>query len=263
MKEYREKIDQRLKDHLLKIKNPLIAEMSEYALFSGGKRLRPLLVLAVLEAFNRPIEKGLDAAIALELIHTYSLIHDDLPCMDDDDFRRGLPTLHKKYDEASAVLTGDFLLTFAFDVLSSSSDIEPLMRLKLIKKLAIAGGASGLIGGQLLDLSTSIDRDNFKKIYELKTGALIRCAFEFGALISECGPAAFSEISLIGEKLGLGYQIADDLIDLDDCALFYGTNESLDLIQKIQFEINRSIEKLPISSTLLNQLIHQSLIRHQ
>ena len=179
-------------------------EAARYALLSGGKRLRPKLVLMTVEALGGDVEEALIPAIALEMIHTYSLIHDDLPCMDDDDFRRGKPTVHRAFDEATAVLAGDLLLTHAFLILAKKPE--------LIAILAEASGAEGMIGGQLLDLQQSQDID---QLHALKTGALFRCALHFGALLGKADPKPFIQF---GETFGLLFQALDDLDDNDGLA---------------------------------------------
>jgi len=177
---------------------------ARYALLSGGKRLRPKLVLLTVEALGGDLDEALAPAVALEMIHTYSLIHDDLPCMDDDDFRRGKPTVHRAFDEATAVLAGDLLLTHAFLILAHKPE--------LVAILAEAAGAEGMLGGQLLDLQECKDVD---LLHGLKTGALFRCALHFGALLGKADPKPFIEF---GESFGLLFQALDDLEDGDPLA---------------------------------------------
>ncbi|NGX50242.1 MAG: Farnesyl diphosphate synthase [Chlamydiae bacterium] len=183
-------------------------EAARYSLLLPGKRLRPLLTLAVLEDYGVPIQEGLDAASALELVHTYSLIHDDLPCMDNDDFRRGKPTLHRVYGEGHAVLTGDFLLTRAFEVLAK----EP----ELLAILASRAGGEGLIGGQVVDLLSEgeeIDWERLEFMYKGKTAALFSAALEFGAVIAESSDEDRAALKRAGECFGIAFQIRDDISD--------------------------------------------------
>jgi geranylgeranyl diphosphate synthase type II len=175
-----------------------------------------LLVLATAEAYNAPIENALIPACTLELIHTYSLIHDDLPCMDDDDMRRGKPTVHKIYGEGHAVLTGDYLLTYAFQILSEAKHLSPEQKLQLIRCLAFNAGADGMVGGQVVDLlseNKTIDWATLKFMDIHKTAALISTALEFGAIIGGAPPDDHLLLSEIGKNLGLAFQIVDDILD--------------------------------------------------
>lgn len=194
--------------HINSIKAPqALIEPCKYALLGGGKRLRPRLVLACADALGAPIQEALTPAVAIECIHTFSLIHDDLPAIDNDDFRRGRPTVHKAYDEADAILAGDFLLSFAYELLANCT-LPPEIRLKLIQILTSAVGEAGLIGGQMLDIKKHHD---LKEVHEKKTGALIRASCAFGAIIANSPKE--KELSLFGQKLGLAYQIVDDILD--------------------------------------------------
>ncbi|MCH9609483.1 MAG: hypothetical protein S4CHLAM45_10050 [Chlamydiales bacterium] len=190
-------------------KGALLKEPALYSLLSNGKRIRPLLVLTTVEMLQAPIEKALKPACALELIHTYSLIHDDLPCMDDDDYRRGKKTLHRAYDEATAVLTGDYLLTYAFELLSQATDLKSEQRLKLIQILSKRAGIFGMVGGQVLDIQESKEVD---LLHSLKTAALFQAALEFAEVIGEVDDPKLSEF---GHSFGMLFQAADDLDDKD------------------------------------------------
>jgi len=181
-----------------------------HSMFAGGKRLRPILLLAACEACGGDPEKALPAACAVECIHTYSLIHDDLPCMDDDDFRRGHPTCHKVYGEAVAVLAGDALQPMAFDLLLQSGGVE------LVKELATAAGSRFLIAGQVRDLEgeeRQISFDELRTIHEGKTAALLTCCFRLGALIAEASPEKVASLTTFGHALGLAFQVVDDILD--------------------------------------------------
>ena len=190
--------------------NTHLGEAARYAVLGGGKRIRPRLVIAAAELYGAPVEHSLLPACALELIHSYSLIHDDLPCMDDDDFRRGKPSLHKVYGEAHALLVGDFLLTLAFELLTGSPHLTPLQRLELIKTLTLRAGGDGMIGGQVLDLA---QHSNTEEIHRKKTAALFIAACEFGGIIGDHSDLEF--LREFGENLGLAFQLLDDLADGD------------------------------------------------
>jgi geranylgeranyl diphosphate synthase type II len=194
-------------------------EAARYSLLGGGKRIRPLLTLATAEAFNTPVEHALVPACTLELIHTYSLIHDDLPCMDNDDFRRGKPSLHKAYNEGHAVLTGDYLLTHAFEILSGAPHLTAEQKLKLVHSLARASGGHGMIAGQVIDIESvgrKLDLDALKQMHLKKTGALITAAFEFGGIIANVKEPTLALLTQSGQKMGLAFQIVDDLLDAEN-----------------------------------------------
>lgn len=191
-------------------------EAARYSLLSRAKRLRPLLAIATAESFGASFELALLPACALEVLHTYSLIHDDLPCMDDDDLRRGRPTLHKVYGDGHAVLTGDFLLTFAFEILSMSPGLDAEQKIELVSVLAKRAGADGMVGGQVVDLiceGKQTDWQTLQFIHKHKTAALFAAAFEFGAIIAKASCEDRSKLKLIGEEIGLSFQIIDDILD--------------------------------------------------
>lgn len=193
-----------------------IAAAGRYAVLSGGKRLRPQLLLATAEVYGVPMENALTPACAIELIHAYSLIHDDLPCMDDDDMRRGKPSLHKVYPEGHALLTGDFLLTYAFQLLAESPNLSADQRIALVRTLSFRSGAHGMIGGQEIDLAYAgkkIDKEIIESIHKKKTAALIKAAFECGGIIGNSPELEL--LSEIGETLGVAFQIVDDILDGD------------------------------------------------
>jgi geranylgeranyl diphosphate synthase, type II len=190
---------------------------ARYSLLASGKRLRPLLVLATAEAFGAVPQKILVPACALELVHTYSLIHDDLPCMDDDDLRRGQPTLHKIYNEGHAVLTGDYLLTYAFQALAESPGLTAKQKLRLVHSLSKSAGPNGLIGGQVVDLASSgqeIDWPILQFMHLNKTSSLIVAALEFGGIIGGAPKKDMALLASIGRNLGLAFQIVDDILDV-------------------------------------------------
>jgi len=195
----------------------IIHEAMRYSLFAGGKRLRPILAIATGQMFGAKEHDLLPAACSLEMIHTYSLIHDDLPAMDDDDLRRGMPTCHIKFGEAIAILAGDALLTQAFITLANLQLGDAASQVQLLRELATASGTTNaLIGGQVLDLTHEgkpVTGPELEAIHRAKTGALIRCAVRMGALVGGASTHQLSALSLYGEKIGLAFQIADDLLD--------------------------------------------------
>ena len=190
-------------------------EAMRYSLSAGGKRIRPVLCLEFARIFGAE-EKALDAACALEMIHTFSLIHDDLPCMDNDDFRRGKPSCHKQFDEAQALLAGDALENYAFEVIASDDKLSFEQRVKLTRCLSRNVGVMGMIGGQVIDVKNEgsrLDGESLLKMYSMKTGALIKCACEMGVICAgrdDMLPVAEE----YGECLGLAFQIVDDILDI-------------------------------------------------
>lgn len=189
-----------------------------YSVNAGGKRIRPLLVLAVLTDFGKTVsEDPLKVACAAELIHTYSLIHDDLPCMDDDDFRRGKPTNHKVYGEATAVLAGDALQTIAFGILASLQHTSHEKIVKLIALLANASGADGMVGGQILDMegeSSTLTLEELEEVHRNKTGALLSFCIEAGAILADATEEELDQLREYSTNIGLAFQIQDDILDV-------------------------------------------------
>jgi farnesyl diphosphate synthase len=203
-----------------------VAEAMRYAVFAGGKRLRPFLTMASASLFKVPQERTLRVAAAIECLHTYSLIHDDLPCMDDDDLRRGRPTTHRQFDEATAVLAGDALLTLAFGILADSAT-HPAgeVRAELVARLAQAAGSDGMIGGQMIDILAP-ERDYGEAevvlLQQLKTGALFEFSCEAGPILAAAGADDRSRLNQFARGMGLAFQIADDLIDATGTAEMAG-----------------------------------------
>lgn len=190
---------------------------ARYSLLAGGKRLRPILTIATAETFGKSENTTLSAACAIEMIHTYSLIHDDLPCMDDDDFRRGKPSLHKAFGEGHAVLTGDYLLTYAFEVVANDPFLHATQKVALISLIAKNSGCQGMIAGQVMDIQAegkSLSIESLKQIHRYKTGALINASILTGAIIAEASPAEFQLLNDFGHDIGLAFQIVDDVIDV-------------------------------------------------
>jgi farnesyl diphosphate synthase len=209
----------------------LLAAM-RYASLGGGKRLRPFLVVESAALFNVPRERALMVGAALEFVHCYSLAHDDLPAMDNDDLRRGQPSAHKKFDEATAILAGDGLLTYAFDVLARpETHPNPAVRVALVAALARAAGLGGMAGGQMLDLAAegrfaagplALDVDAVTTLQAMKTGALLRFGCIAGALLGEAAGGERDALDRYGSALGRAFQIADDLLDLEGDAAMVG-----------------------------------------
>ena len=196
-----------------------IHEAMRYSVFAGGKRLRPVLVLAATKAVGGDVAKAMPVACALELIHTYSLVHDDLPAMDNDDFRRGRPTNHKVYGEAMAILVGDALLTQAFELIAGSAEVFPADKVNRVTlEIAQAAGSRGLIGGQVVDMlseNQAIAGEVMEYIHRHKTGALFRAAVRAGAILGGASNQQLICLTNYSEQMGLAFQIKDDLLDIE------------------------------------------------
>ncbi|MBA3816744.1 MAG: polyprenyl synthetase family protein [Parachlamydiaceae bacterium] len=208
-------------------------QAARYALMGGGKRLRPLLAITTAEAFGKNCEAALSAACALEMIHTYSLIHDDLPCMDDDDFRRGKPSLHKAFTEGHAVLTGDYLLTYAFEVIAKDPQLLPEQKVALIDLLAKNSGGEGMIAGQVMDIEAEgrlIEIDQLRHIHKHKTGAMITASVACGGIVANASPGQMKILCEFGDDIGLAFQIIDDVIDVTASFQKHGKTVSSDSI---------------------------------
>ena len=214
-----EKVDKAL-DHFLPkaaTKPATIHKAMRYSIFAGGKRLRPVLTLAAAEICGGMGEDALLSACAVECIHTYSLIHDDLPCMDDDDLRRGRPTSHKVFGEGIAVLAGDALLTVAFELLAQAPASARYGTAALVRELASASGSRWLIAGQVLDLEGEgkpTTKTALKFIHEAKTAALLTCAIRLGAMSANATPSKLEALTRFGHSLGLAFQVIDDILDV-------------------------------------------------
>ncbi|MFZ4628118.1 MAG: polyprenyl synthetase family protein [Blastocatellia bacterium] len=255
----------------------LIHEAMRYSLFAGGKRLRPILAIVTGELYEVPEETLLPAACSLEMIHTYSLIHDDLPAMDDDDLRRGMPTSHVRYGEAIAILAGDALLTRAFQTLAELRGVEPGRLVRVIGEVAQAAGTTqALIGGQVLDLQSEgkvVSSEALEAIHRAKTGALIRCAVRLGPLLGGAAESELAALTVYGEKIGLAFQIADDLLDetatteelgktagkdlATDKATYaalYGISEATRLAQEVTASAIEALQSLPRTPDRLAQI---------
>lgn len=263
-----------LKDTLAKQTPSRINEAMAYSLLAGGKRLRPQLLFACLEAYGQPVEVGYPFACALEMIHTYSLIHDDLPAMDNDDLRRGRKTCHIEYDEATAILAGDGLLTAAFELMANSN-VEASQALQCIQVLASCAGVEGMILGQCLDIQAEtkdISWDELKQLHINKTGKLFAAPFMMAAILAGASNHLDSW-QRVGEQLGLAFQIQDDILDVTMSATELGKSNS-DVTNNKQTSITclglenaktmcddlfhdtkKSIHELPIQCESMIQLI--------
>lgn len=211
----------------------ILLKAARYSLLNGGKRLRPLLTLATTETFCGNISHALTPACSLEMIHTYSLIHDDLPCMDNDDFRRGKPSLHKAFPEGHAVLAGDFLLTFAFDVLVHDQNLSSEQKLNLISILSRKSGGDGMIAGQIMDLDAEGQRINIETlqlIHRNKTGAMITASIEFGGIIGGANRNQMQILQAFGDDIGLAFQIIDDVLDVTASKQKHGKSVASDVV---------------------------------
>ena len=233
IQEYLEQQRQRVDGYLEKSLPPPSAEPQRlyeamrYSLLGGGKRIRPILTIASAQALGFDRDEVLPFAAALEYVHTYSLIHDDLPAMDDDDYRRGRQTNHKVYGEGMAILTGDALLTMAFELCSNDipdDGIQPDRKLQIVRELAMGSGHDGMVGGQVMDIQAEnqeISLEHLQQIHACKTGRLIRAAVRIGGLIGGGSPQQLEQLSSYAEDIGLAFQIADDVLNM------VGTREEL------------------------------------
>jgi geranylgeranyl diphosphate synthase, type II len=218
-----------------------------YSLFAGGKRVRPLLCMAAAEAIRENPEGIEDAACTLELIHTYSLIHDDLPALDNDDLRRGRPTNHKVFGEAMAILAGDSLLTLAFQVLAQLK-LDAERRIRLVEELAVASGTvGGMIGGQVHDIEGEGQKPSeelLEAIHRAKTGALLRASLRMGAIYAGASDPELAALSCFGEHVGLAFQIVDDILDVEQSSETLGKTAGKDVTQqKITFPAVYGLER--------------------
>ncbi|MDP4157489.1 MAG: polyprenyl synthetase family protein [Bacillota bacterium] len=220
-KEYKQLLDSELRNLVKGLDAPpIIKEAMQYSLEAGGKRIRPLLIFATLDAFGVKPICGLQAASAIEMIHTYSLIHDDLPCMDDDDLRRGKPTNHKVFGEAVAVLAGDALLTYSFEVIGKTPNeyVSPDKKVKLILEMAKAAGTEGMVGGQVADMlgeEKDLSLSELEYIHVHKTGKILGFCVTAGAIIAGANESELTNLSGFAYHLGLAFQIRDDILDVE------------------------------------------------
>jgi geranylgeranyl diphosphate synthase type II len=236
LEERRGLVNRALQGYLPQVRGPAfrVTQAMHYSLFVGGKRLRPILCLAAAEAVGGDPGEALPVACALEMIHTYSLIHDDLPAMDDDDLRRGQPTCHKQFDEATAILAGDGLLTEAFHTIAEAApryEGRETVLLEVIRLVADAAGYQGMVGGQMLDLlaeGRQVTLKELETIHRYKTGALLTAAVRTGALMGGGSRSEVTSLTAYGEKFGLAFQITDDLLDVEGEAAEMGKAPGMD-----------------------------------
>lgn len=222
---YVPKIDQQLSEQILSIEAPaILKEAMHYSLTAGGKRVRPLFLIAVLDLLKVNHSEALTVGATIEMVHTYSLIHDDLPSMDNDDFRRGKLTNHKVYGEALAILAGDGLLTYSFGVLARLKEVTAENKLELIHLLSKSAGAEGMVGGQVLDIESErkiVTVNELETIHINKTGALLSFSIEAGAILARANDNTRKALTDFGFHIGLAFQIQDDILDIE------GTTEEL------------------------------------
>ena len=262
IEENKEKLNTFAKEYIEKLEMPeILKESIKYSLVNDGKKIRPLSFLYLLKYYEIDYSKYFDIALAIELVHTYSLVHDDLPEMDNDDYRWGKLTNHKVYGQDVAVLTGDAMLTLAFEVLSDC-DVNPNLKVRLIKQFANYSGAMGMIAGQVYDVKQknyNVDADYLRRMHSLKTGRLIELPMDFACLVANKSDD-YAEIREFGQQLGIAYQIKDDILDYygdfekigklpsDEDMItylsFYGIEECKDLLQKHTTNAINIAEKL-------------------
>lgn len=237
-----------------------VVEAMRYSLFAGGKRLRPILCLAASEAVGGDLKAAMPAGCALEMIHTYSLIHDDLPAMDDDDLRRGKPTNHKVFGEAIAVLAGDGLLTEAFVLLSDYNSLLPERAVQVIGVIAEAASYRGMVGGQVVDILSQNKRAELETVQQMhsrKTAALIAAATESGALSGKGSEAQVAALARYGRAIGLAFQIADDILDIEgDTELLGKTTGADEARGKVTYPAAVGLER---SRQAANEMVNDAL----
>jgi len=259
------KIDRALDGYLPKAntKPVTLHKAMRYSLFAGGKRLRPILCLAAAEACHGSIDNALPLACSLECIHTYSLVHDDLPSMDNDDFRRGRPTCHKVFGEGIAVLAGDALLTIAFQIVSSAKAAPRYDVAILLREIAVAAGSQKLIAGQVADLEAegkNVKRDQLQFIHENKTAAILKSSVRLGAMSANADPKKLSAITRFGQRLGLAFQIIDDILDVTQTSEILGKSAGKDVAaKKATYPAVIGLEKSRAEARRLTRQAHNAL----
>lgn len=234
MNEYVELVNNQLRQYVEKLNMPqTLKDSMAYSIRAGGKRIRPLLLFATLNAFKKDISLGLPAACALEMIHTYSLIHDDLPAMDNDDLRRGKPTNHKVFGEAVAILAGDALLTYSFQILSEMNEnLSSDQKINLIAELAKAAGPEGMVGGQTADMegeNKQLTLAELQYIHLHKTGKLLSYAIKAGAIIANASKEIIEELERFAYHIGIAFQIKDDILDVEGSTEMLGKTAGIDI----------------------------------
>jgi geranylgeranyl diphosphate synthase type II len=234
-----------------------------YSLFAGGKRLRPILCLAAAEACGGKIGNALPLACALECIHTYSLVHDDLPSMDNDDFRRGRPTCHKVFGDGIAILAGDALLTIAFEIVSNAKPTSRYDTSILLREIAVAAGSQKLIAGQVADLEAegkNVKRDQLQFIHENKTAAILKSSVRLGAMSANADARKLSAVTRFGQRLGLAFQIIDDILDVTQTSEKLGKSAGKDVAaKKATYPAVIGLEKSRAEARRLTRQAHNAL----
>ena len=265
LKSRQKKIDRALERYLPKEKTrpPTIHKAMRYSLFAGGKRLRPILCLAAAETCGGKIDKALPLACALECIHTYSLVHDDLPSMDNDDFRRGRPTCHKVFGDGIAVLAGDALLTIAFEIVSRVKFSARYNLSILLREIAVAAGSRKLIAGQVADLEAegrNIDMMGLRYIHENKTAAILTTSARLGAMSAGANPKDLDAITKFGRALGLAFQIIDDILDVTQTSEKLGKSAGKDAAaKKATYPAVIGLKKSRLEAKRLTRRAHNAL----
>ncbi|WP_156290837.1 polyprenyl synthetase family protein [Oceanobacillus salinisoli] len=216
--DYRNMIEMELQEHLQKLSIPeQLKDSMLYSVEAGGKKLRPILLLASYQAYKKDYKKAVSSSVALEMIHTYSLIHDDLPALDDDDYRRGKPTNHKAFNEATAILAGDALLTYSFEVIAKDPLLDAEQKVEIMKMLSFCSGPSGMVAGQFLDMGAEnreVTIEELEKIHMLKTGKLLEFAVFTGAYLAGASEKQLEHLKQFSFYLGLIFQVQDDILDV-------------------------------------------------
>ena len=271
IKQYQALVEQNIEHNLgTSTANNTLIQSMRYAALNGGKRLRPLLTLAVIETFGKDPKQYLKVANAVELIHTYSLIHDDLPAMDDDDLRRGQPTVHRQYGEDVAILAGDALQATAFEWLINPV-LTSLQQVKLVHNLAQAAGAYGMVGGQFADMEATnkpdISVNELAKVHRGKTGALLAYSFVAGGIITDLSAEVQKELAEFGLAFGLAFQIKDDLLDLkqDDTEnkqsypYLLGIDGAKNKLIKQLKQAQDSLKKIQVATNHVTELLNDCL----
>ena len=258
-------IDRALDRYLPKenIRPATIHKAMRYSLFAGGKRLRPILCLAAAESCGGKIEHALPLACAMECIHTYSLVHDDLPSMDNDDFRRGRATCHKVFGDGIAVLAGDALLTIAFEIVSSARSTRRYDMATLLREVAVAAGSQKLIAGQVADLEAEgkrTTRSELRYIHENKTSAMLATSVRLGAMSANADPKQLSAITRFGRALGLAFQVIDDILDVTQTTEKLGKSAGKDIAaRKATYPAVIGLEKSRVEAKRLTRNAHHAL----
>src|SRR6266567_192971 len=261
----RKEIDRALDYYLPKtnVKPATLHKAMRYSLFAGGKRLRPILCLAAAEACRGKVSNALPLACALECIHTYSLVHDDLPSMDNDDYRRGRPTCHRVFGDGIAMLAGDALLTIAFEIVSRAKPARRYDMSTLLREIAVAAGSQRLIAGQVADLEAEgrdVKRDQLRFIHENKTAAILKSSVRLGAMSANADAKKLRAITQFGRGLGLAFQVVDDILDVTQTSEILGKSAGKDIAaRKATYPAVIGLEKSRAEARRLTRQAHNAL----